>query len=313
MTEPRTRERSRSPRRHEARPSRHRSRSPRQRHHVPATALPLNAQEISKHDLPSYRNMFALYLDIQKQMDIDDLTETEVKGRWKSFVGKWNRGELAEGWYEPKTLEKSRISAARSDPNDQGPKDEDEDEYGPALPGTGLAEGHEGSRYNQAHGASIPSVQDLRARDEQTGEDAASARERYRDDIRHERAIDRKLQKERLEEIAPRAEAGTRERQLEKKREKADSNRSFAASKDAGDTDLRDADVMGEEDSIRELKRAKKETERKKNEREIRKEEILRARAAERETRLAGLKEKEDRTMAMLKEIAKQRFGGGES
>lgn len=24
----------------------------------------------------------------------------EVKGWWKSFVGKWNRGELVEGWYD---------------------------------------------------------------------------------------------------------------------------------------------------------------------------------------------------------------------
>lgn len=156
-------------------------------------------------------------------------------------------------------------------------------------------------------------MQDLRARDEEADEDAAAARQRYREDVRHERAFDRKLQKERIDEIAPRAEAGTRERQLEKKKEKADSNRAFAASKDGGDTDLREADVMGEEDSIGELKRAQKENERKKNEREIRKEEILRARRAEREARLAGMKEKEDRTMAMFKDIAKQRFGGGES
>jgi hypothetical protein len=33
--------------------------------------------------------MFALYLDIQKQKYIDDLDEDEVRGRWKSFVGKW--------------------------------------------------------------------------------------------------------------------------------------------------------------------------------------------------------------------------------
>jgi len=32
--------------------------------------------------------MLGLYLDIQKQIDIDTLDETEVKGRWKSFVGK---------------------------------------------------------------------------------------------------------------------------------------------------------------------------------------------------------------------------------
>jgi len=33
--------------------------------------------------------MFALYLDIQKQLVLDELDEHEVKGRWKSFVGKW--------------------------------------------------------------------------------------------------------------------------------------------------------------------------------------------------------------------------------
>lgn len=33
--------------------------------------------------------MFALYLDIQKQLVFEDLAKDEVKGRWKSFVGKW--------------------------------------------------------------------------------------------------------------------------------------------------------------------------------------------------------------------------------
>ena len=33
--------------------------------------------------------MFALYLDIQKQLVLEDLPVDEVKGRWKSFVGKW--------------------------------------------------------------------------------------------------------------------------------------------------------------------------------------------------------------------------------
>lgn len=165
----------------------------------------------------------------------------------------------------------------------------------------------------KSHGASIPSLQDLRARDEQAEEDAAIAREKDREDLRDERRADRKLQKERMDEIAPRAEAGTRERQLEKRREKADSNRAFAASKDAsGDVEVRDADVMGDEDSLGDLKRMQNENERRKNEREIRKEEVLRARREEREARLAGMKEKEDRTMAMFKEIARARFGGGD-
>jgi len=172
---------------------------------------------------------------------------------------------------------------------------------------------HDDSGRFRHMGASIPSLQDLRARDEQAEEDAASTREKYREDIREDRKLDRNLQKERLDELAPRAAAGTHERQLEKKKEKADSNRAFATSKDAGDMDLRDADVMGDEDSLGEVKRMKTEHERRKNERELRKEEILRARRAEREARLAGMKEKEDRTMAMFKEIAQARFGGRES
>jgi hypothetical protein len=120
------------------------------------------------------------------------------------------------------------------------------------------------------------------------------------------------LQKERLDEIVPRAQAGTRERQLEKKKEKAESNQAFSATKDGGEMDLRDADVMGDEDSLSDMKKMKTENERRKNERELRKEEVLRARRAERESRLAGMKEKEDRTMAVFKEIAKARFGGGQ-
>jgi len=188
---------------------------------------------------------------------------------------------------------------------------DDESDYGPALPGSSVSARSDRYGKSRDQGPSIPLVQDLRERDEQAEEDVALSRERYREDLRHERSLDRRLQKARLDEIVPRAEAGTRERQLEKKKEKADSNHAFAASKEAGDVDLRDADVMGDEDSFSELKRMQKENERRKNEREIRKEETLRARRAEREARLAGMKEKEDRTMAMFRDIAKARFGGG--
>lgn len=33
--------------------------------------------------------MFGLYLDIQKRKDIEELSNDELKGRWKSFVNKW--------------------------------------------------------------------------------------------------------------------------------------------------------------------------------------------------------------------------------
>jgi hypothetical protein len=51
--------------------------------------LPFNASSLSRHDLAKFRPMFALYLDIQKNLLIEDLTVDEVKGRWKSFIGKW--------------------------------------------------------------------------------------------------------------------------------------------------------------------------------------------------------------------------------
>ena len=78
---PRKRKRSRSPRRHH---SAHKSKAP-----STPVILPLGALPLTRHDLKTYRPMFALYLDIQKQKYIEDLSEDEVKGRWKSFIGKW--------------------------------------------------------------------------------------------------------------------------------------------------------------------------------------------------------------------------------
>lgn len=91
----RSRDRSRSPYKHR---KEHRRRSEdRHRHdqkHVSQTeektvTLPFQQRQLSKHDLREYRPMFALYLDIQKQIYVEDLSEEEIKGRWKSFIKKW--------------------------------------------------------------------------------------------------------------------------------------------------------------------------------------------------------------------------------
>ena len=72
-----------------------RSASPRSRYgnpqnHLASQApLPLGATPIDKHDFIIYQPMFALYLDVQKQLLIEDLSDIEIRGRWKSFVGKW--------------------------------------------------------------------------------------------------------------------------------------------------------------------------------------------------------------------------------
>lgn len=65
---------------------------------------------------------------------------------------------------------------------------------------------------------------------------------------------------------------------------------------------------MGEND-LSTLKREKEREQRKKNEREIRREEIMRARAAEREERVQKYREKEQETIGWLQALAKQRFG----
>lgn len=128
--------------------------------------------------------------------------------------------------------------------------------------------------------------------------------------MRAARAADRKIQKERLEDLVPRAEAGTRERQLEKKRDLTESNRAFARAREGSPLALADSDLMGgNEDSVESLRAQKQVMERQKNERELRREEILRARIAEREERVAEYRAKEDKTMDMLKALAKERFG----
>ena len=296
---------------------RHRSRSPHDRKHhhgerSPKVELPFRSQHLQKHDFESYKALFGEYLDLQKRLDIDQLDEDEVKGRWKSFLHKWNRGQLAEGWYDPGTKGRadersvegrdkrllprptSEQKAARRVSN--ASSDEDKDGYGPTLPR------EEASR---RRGPTVPSLQDLQHRTELAEED----REARVADLGYERKQDRKTQKERLEEIVPRTDPGSRERQLEKKRETAISNKAFAEAKETGAEEVGEDDLMGD-DGIDNYKANKRAMDKKKNEREIRKEEVLRARTAEREEKMAEHRRKEEKTMDMLKQIAQQRFGG---
>ena len=124
--------------------------------------------------------------------------------------------------------------------------------------------------------------------------------------------MNRKQEKERLDELVPRAEAGSKERMMEKKKENAATNQAFASAKTEGGgiPEISDAVLMGTEDGgIEGFKKQKREMERKKNEREIRREEVMRARAEEREERVKQYKAKEQATMKGLIELAKARFG----
>ena len=96
---------------------------------------------------------------------------------------------------------------------------------------------------------------------------------------------------------------------LEKKREKADSNRAFASAKteSGGVDEVPETDLLGDDDGG--FRKQKREMERKKNEREVRREEVLRARGAEREERMREYRVKEERTMSGLVALARARFG----
>lgn len=177
--------------------------------------------------------------------------------------------------------------------------DESEEEFGPAPPNLARHSGH---------GPTIPKLDDLAYRNELQEEDRARGQSDYMDGLRYSRKVDRKVQNERLEELVPRADPSSRERQLEKKRETTSTLQSFRDAKESGDVDVPESDLMGD-DGIDNYKKKKREQERQKNEREIRREEIARAREAERHERLAERREKESKTMEFLKQIAKERFG----
>ncbi|GAW13963.1 hypothetical protein ANO14919_033550 [Xylariales sp. No.14919] len=340
--------RSRSPTHHRHNAHHRRDSSHRHRPYHKSTAsrqdrtpeLLYGARPLSRSaDFDTFRPLFARYLDIQKQIDIATIDEREVRGRWKSFVNKWNTCELAEGWYRPGMLEDAmddfraaddesegdgwHASSARRNeipggkagadlqPQDTDRKeedsDDDDDDYGPTLPALGHTTKSTNPPSQTKHGPGIPSLSDLTLRRELDVSDRDDARAL----LRQERKADRALQKERLEELAPRADAGTQARRLEKRREARDASASFANAKSSNEMpDLADADLMGDDGGgLEEYKRLKRESERKKTEREVRREEIWRAKKEEREERAREYREREAHTVEMLREIAKSRFG----
>ncbi|KKA28742.1 hypothetical protein TD95_004762 [Thielaviopsis punctulata] len=301
--------------------------------------LPYDARQLSKRDFAVFIPMLAYYIDLQKQKDLLAMDEREIKGRWKSFMGKWNRAELASGWYDPAMFTRAQEVYADEDwsflshskqqqqpqpqpkpqpqspslpapePHDsprasslqgrpaQDPSDSDSDSIGPAPAPL--------FRANAARPtAAVPRLDDLRLRDE----DHAASLSASLTDLRHERRLDRAQQKERLEELVPRADPGSRERKLEKKAEVREKLRPASP---GAEHEVDDAALMGGGDTLADFKRQKEGAQRKKSERERRREEIWRAKQAEREERLREYREKEDATVQMLKQFARTHGNGG--
>lgn len=208
-----------------------------------------------------------------------------------------NRGDLAEGWYDPSTkrrIDEADHSRASANPGNscQSPAlngEDDEDDYGPQP---------------ARNGAQVPTLEDLAVQDEMAAEDAVL----HRQSLQVARKTARKDQRDLLEELIPRAEPGSKERAIEKKREAGVAATAYRESATGGCEmeEVGEKDLMGDGDD---LKTMKKQHGRRKNERELRREEALRARAEEREQKARGLREKEQQTMERLQALARRQYG----
>ncbi|GAO14970.1 hypothetical protein UVI_02028020 [Ustilaginoidea virens] len=286
--------------------------------------LPYSVRPLVKSDFAAFEPLFAFYLELQKQRYLEDMDEREARGRWKRFVGKWNRNELAEGWYDPEVFcrcaeeyagREGGASPLASDEDededededgpggsgsDDGSDDEDDhgggDDYGPRLPARDPA---------RRVGVKQPTRRDLAARDELLQEQ----READGEAARQARRAERRLQKERLDELVPAAQPGTRERRLEKKKEAGESMRQFRERSPG--VEVGDGELMGGGDTAEEYRRMKQREHRRKSDRQVRREEFERAKGEEMELRRRAWQRREEGTVSMLRELAKQRFGQG--
>jgi hypothetical protein len=301
--------------------------------------------------LAAFRPLFAHYLDLQKRLDIDSLDETALRGRWKSFMGKWNRGELAEGWYDPEVFAKAARDYQHHDagnsnqdrlsspprstrPVSQNTKpspsrspfrsatnnredDEEEDDFGPPPPPAPGQQPHHpshtqpppssSSTTTRAPGPSIPTQTDLSLRDEALAAEHSTRLSAHRLASRAHRAEEKAL----LDETLPRAEAGTRERRLEKRRELNEKLKGFRE-KSPGGGEVGEGELMGGGDAVEEYRAMLRVREEKRRERVSRREEVERARRAEREERVRVYREREERVVEGLRALARERFGGGQ-
>ncbi|KAK4677023.1 hypothetical protein QC764_408940 [Podospora pseudoanserina] len=316
----RRRERERCRERSRDRGDGHRSHHhPSRHHHSSPPTLPFHRAPLTKTSLHSHTQLFQSYLSTVKNLSFGSLSETEAKGRWKSFTGKWNRGELSEEWYNHPSLPppSSKIHTPSFSPAPSIPElnpgtnksddddgddddDDDDDEYIPPLPTQNQAQQH------GRHGPAIPTRDDLTHRDELL----ETERGRSLDDHRYERKTFRKFHREQLDELVPKADPGSRERKLERKREVTEKLKGFGQDKEQGVEEVNEGDLMGGDDAIEELKRMKKLREERQNQRQSRREEEEMLRRQEREERVRGYKEREERVMEGLRGLVRERFGG---
>jgi hypothetical protein len=198
-----------------------------------------------------------------------------------------NEGELSSKYYDPE-LNRSHHSHEKhsTSPDTRRDSTTKKDTVYP-------------SRSSPVVGPTLPSAQDLQLHHESLAEQREAAHERDRLD----RKASRRLEKERLNELIPRADPGTREAKLQKKAEMNAANRAFREK--SPEVTVSDATLMGGDDIVNELLREKA----REREREDRARERDRVKEMERLKRRSELEKREDSTMEMLKKMAAERWG----
>ncbi|KAJ9165623.1 hypothetical protein NKR19_g245 [Coniochaeta hoffmannii] len=196
-----------------------------------------------------------------------------------------------------------------------GDAEDDEDEYAPLLPPAQQARATHPSTIIPPPasasvlkpGPTIPTLSDLELRRTLSSESRSASLS----SLRLSRGADLALQKERLDDLLPRADPGTRERKLEKRRLATEAMREFASSRGEGGeaAEVPEAELLGGDGADDDYRRMLEGMRRRRTEREVRREEVARARDAEREGRVREARAREEERVGVLREMARRRFG----
>ncbi|GAA6021510.1 hypothetical protein JCM10207_005785 [Rhodosporidiobolus poonsookiae] len=278
--------------------------------------LPHGADQLCDDDYFLKATELKLWLWEEKGKKLDSLKTEDARRYFKKFCRAWNRGRLTDNYYagiSPSSLP-SNIStshawsfgkASQADLDaaasirksiDTGTKTRSYD----AGPAPRAIAGP--SRGPQLGPAMPPSSAVERLQMERDARDSTREGERFA----HASQRKRDARESRDEERDGRATG--RDRLVEKRREGNASRREFERDREGGGMMEVSEDVLmgtgGFQDALRERDRAQ-------GRREDRKRGKEEEKRAEMSDRLAAHKSKEDATMAMFKQMAAQRFGGG--
>ncbi|KAH9968809.1 hypothetical protein BC827DRAFT_1263297 [Russula dissimulans] len=306
---------------------RSRSRDSQRRSESPSNRLPGGAEPISDSDYFVKSPEFRVWLKEEKHKYFDELSGDKARKYFHKFVKGWNRGKLDSGSLLPLAFSSSAPQLipveslyAGVDPSKQSARSQTaykwafaskrtkaEDDalqaaradVGAATYGAdrGPSTTPSSGSSKRVQGPTLPPQADRILAREAAEEQAAGERE-------YQRKRDRAEARERVEDMVGPREVG-RERMLEKKRERRESDRTFRERGDEG-LEMDEGTLMGGGDSFkaqiarRDAVRAKFE-----QKRESGREEKM---SASRE-RAVAIREKDKATMDMFMQMAKAKYG----